>query len=362
MQDQRISFWTTPILAFCLSLLLSVTLAPALGLVDYQQYDFWLFWVFSMLILALPFTILEIALAKRAQSTPLQAFVKLTREADRSTRWRLIGWASVVFVPFLAGGILEFAAQHVDTQFALPFSHSILLLICAVIAVALSLLPRMILFIALFVATLAVLIIGVLSNTVHTWQWTPFELKEWAKVVTLTLVTGGLGLGLYWQNAVNAVKTEQKALPVVLPIWLAQVLGLGAFIFVSNVHSNLHAVVLLIAALILAGIFLQYIREQFLERQTSIVIQAIILLLPILVWAIPQATSTFYSIVIIFGLLLCFAHAVFAGWLMKISHLRKSINFSSEASYNIWRVLIRIIVPLSIILAVIGWIMALTGV
>ena len=41
---------------------------------------------------------------------------------------------------------------------------------------------------------------------------------------------------------------------------------------------------------------------------------------------------------------------------MKISHLRKAINFSSEAFYNIWRIAVRIILPLSIVLALVSYI------
>jgi len=50
--------------------------------------------------------------------------------------------------------------------------------------------------------------------------------------------------------------------------------------------------------------------------------------------------------------------AVFSGWQMKISHMRKSLNFKSEGIYNIWRVAIRILVPLLIVVAIAGWLMS----
>ncbi len=40
--------------------------------------------------------------------------------------------------------------------------------------------------------------------------------------------------------------------------------------------------------------------------------------------------------------MICLIYAIFAGWIMKISHLRKSMNFSNEAFYNIWRIAVRI--------------------
>ena len=39
---------------------------------------------------------------------------------------------------------------------------------------------------------------------------------------------------------------------------------------------------------------------------------------------------------------------------MKISHLRKSMNFSNELFYNLWRIAVRVVLPVSIILAIIS--------
>ncbi len=41
-----------------------------------RQLDFWLLWLATMLILALPVCYLEIALAKRSKTTALQALSK----------------------------------------------------------------------------------------------------------------------------------------------------------------------------------------------------------------------------------------------------------------------------------------------
>ena len=49
--------------------------------------------------------------------------------------------------------------------------------------------------------------------------------------------------------------------------------------------------------------------------------------------------------------------SIFTGWQMKISHLRKSLNFGSEGLYNLWRVAIRLVVPLALLLALVGWVM-----
>ena len=51
---------------------------------------------------------------------------------------------------------------------------------------------------------------------------------------------------------------------------------------------------------------------------------------------------------------ICLIYAIFAGWIMKISHLRKSMNFSNEAFYNIWRIAVRVVLPVSIVLAIVA--------
>ena len=82
MQDNAMSKWLSPLMAFCLSFLIIATLAPITGIQIDRQLDFWMLWLATMLILALPVCYLEIALAKRSKTTALQALSSLTREAD----------------------------------------------------------------------------------------------------------------------------------------------------------------------------------------------------------------------------------------------------------------------------------------
>ena len=92
MQDTALSRWLAPVMAFCLSFVMITTLAPTVGIQIDRQFDFWLLWLGTMFVLALPIGYLEIALAKRSQTTALQALSSLTRDADASPRWRLVGW------------------------------------------------------------------------------------------------------------------------------------------------------------------------------------------------------------------------------------------------------------------------------
>lgn len=56
----------------------------------------------------------------------------------------------------------------------------------------------------------------------------------------------------------------------------------------------------------------------------------------------------------LWGLLICLLYAIFVGWLMKISHLRKSLNFAQETTYNLWRIAVRILSPLAIVIAMVA--------
>ena len=84
MQDNAMSKWLSPLMAFCLSFIIIATLAPITGIQIDRQLDFWMLWLATMLILALPVCYLEIALAKLARTRPLQALSTRTREADAS--------------------------------------------------------------------------------------------------------------------------------------------------------------------------------------------------------------------------------------------------------------------------------------
>ena len=95
-------------------------------------------------------------------------------------------------------------------------------------------------------------------------------------------------------------------------------------------------------------------REQLAQRQLNIVIQWLVLLAATLVWLIPATRPIFNILVMLWGLVICSIYAIFAGWIMKISHLRKSMNFSNEAFYNIWRIVVRVVLPVSIVLAIVA--------
>lgn len=353
MQDNAMSKWLSPLMAFCLSFLIIATLAPITGIQIDRQLDFWMLWLATMLILALPVCYLEIALAKRSKTTALQALSSLTREADSSQRWRIVGWLAVVFIPFLAGAMLNHASNVVSIA-NLEVQQPVILAGLAIVALLLSLVPRLILVGITTVGVIASLVLAnVMGTALPEWQVTPVQLSEWGNATVLALVASGLGMGLYWQSSLAAVKQQDVATKTVLPIWIAQLVAVIAFGFFA-VKAEVPAFALIAAIVAAAALMLQMAREQLQQRQINVIIQWVIVAVATLVWLIPNITPVFNNLLILWGLVISLIYALFAGWIMKISHLRKSMNFSSEAFYNIWRIAVRVVLPVSIVVAIIA--------
>ena len=353
MQDTPMSRWLSPLMAFCLTFIIIATLAPTVGIQIDRQFDFWLLWLGTMLLLALPICYLEIALAKRSKTSALNALSSLTREADASPRWRLVGWLAVIFIPFLVGAVLASASQLVSLQFP-AFDHQIVFAGFAVVALALSFIPRQFLIALTALGVIASLVLSnAMGNSLQAWHWTGIEFKEWGNATVLALVASGLGLGMYWQSNLATVQQEEVATKTALPIWLAQLVAVIAFGFYS-VQAQLPAFVWVVAACVAAALFIQFAKEQLAQRQLMVLVQWAVIIAAIAVWVVPQLHQVFTTVLMLWGLVICLIYAVFAGWIMKISHLRKSMNFSSELFYNLWRIAVRIVLPFAIIVAMVS--------
>ena len=354
MQDNAMSRWLSPLMAFCLSFIIIATLAPIVGIQVDRQLDFWLLWLGTMLILALPICYLEIALAKRSKTTALNALSSLTRDADASQKWRLVGWLAVVFIPFLAGGMLSNASQLLGHFAFNGIAPNLLFVGLAIVALALSFAPRKIIVGLSVVAVLASLILAnILGTALPAWHVTAVAFSEWGGATVLALVASGLGMGLYWQSSLPAIQQQDVASQTALPIWIAQLFAVIAFAFFAA-NAAIPSFTFVVAVVSVSALLLNMAREQLLQRQLNIAIQWLVILAAVFIWAIPAISPIFNTLLMLWGLVICLIYAVFAGWIMKISHLRKSMNFSNELFYNLWRIAVRVVLPVSIILAIIS--------
>ncbi len=392
--------WQGVLIAFLMTVLLTGRLLPLVA-VGPRQIDFWLVWLLCMVLLALPVLLLESALAKRSQALPLLALPVLTREADVGPRWRINGWIAVLGALLLAGGLVAQINALMPPLLHLIFpdaAHAPSALIAAlttgliiVAAFALSFVNQQKLAVtgALY---LVVLVVLELANVrAATWQWTSFAWIEWSGAVILALASTGLGLGLYWvaalqdtplpaktdtPKAYGASKAKADVPRVsILPIWIAQLFG-GLVValgysqtfpdYANSVSADASAVAqqvpmiygytwaLYIAALICgAALLLSFVRLQLRARGFAPIIVAVISLASLALWVLPITT---WLVVLTSTVLLVVSavYAVFSGWRMKSSHLRKALNFDNEALYNLWRVQVRILVPLAVTVALVA--------
>lgn len=367
-------------IAALLPLLLFRWFAPA----SIGEIDFWLLWLLAMVLVSLPVVYAEIALAYRSVDAPLAGMQKLTREADASPIWRSFGWLAALVSILIAAlvisgastGILE-ALTELNSAPAIPdFAIAAGLMVIAVLLSLLGVAPLPI--------GLGLMVIGLLLGVANglpniDFAMTDISLNEWARAVALALVSVGAGTGLYWfgQNLVtnqvatavdtdniNAQKparsrapSEYRATKLVLPIWILQlIVGVVALSISGMVLPPIGQLSYWIGVLFVASYLLHYSTQQLAHKFGLLVSLVLTFVLALLLVVIIPAVWLVGLLVIISSIAVLLL-SIFAGWQMKISHLRKSLNFGNEAFYNLWRIAIRLIVPLALLLALIGWVM-----
>ena len=364
--------------AALLPLLLFRWFAPA----SIGEIDFWLLWLLAMVLVSLPVIYAEIALAYRSAEAPLAGMQKLTREADASALWRGFGWLAALVSIIIAALVISGASTGILTALTelnsapeIPsFAIAAGLMVIAALLSLLGVTPLPI--------GLGLMVIGLFFGVANglpnvTFAMTNVSLSEWARAVALALVSVGAGTGLYWfgqnlvskqaatavgidnHNAQTSSHTdsakEYRATKLVLPIWILQLLVGVVALFISGMAlPPIGQLLYWVGVLFVASYLLHYSTQQLTHKfglLISLVMTAVIAI--VLVVAIP--TIWLVGILVVISTIAVLLLSVFAGWQMKISHLRKSLNFGNEAFYNLWRIAIRLIVPVALLLALIGW-------
>ncbi|MGA6102634.1 hypothetical protein ACPESL_10695 [Psychrobacter pocilloporae] len=362
-------------IAVLLPLLLFRWFAPA----SIGEIDFWLLWLLAMVLVALPVVYAEIALAYRSVEGPLAGMQKLTRESDASPIWRSFGWLAALVSIVIAALIISGASTGILTALtelnSAPDVPSFAVAAgLMVITVLLSLLGVAPLPIGLGLMVVG-LILGIANGVPNiSFAMTDISLVEWARAVALALVSVGAGTGLYWfgqnlvskqtltaveansQQAQNKAARDYRATKLVLPIWILQLLVGVVALFISGMSLPPIGQLLYWAGVLFVVSYLLHYSTQQLAHKFGLLVSLIITFVLALLLVVAIPTTWLVGILVIVSSIAVLLLSVFAGWQMKISHLRKSLNFSSEAFYNLWRVAIRLVVPLALLLALIGWV------
>lgn len=363
-------------MAALLPLLLFRWFAPA----SIGEIDFWALWLLAMVLVSLPVVYAEIALAYRSSDAPLAGMKKLTREADASSFWRSFGWlAALVSVVIAAlvisgasAGILSALTDLGSAPNVPSFALAAGLMIIAVLLSLLGVTPLPI--------GLGLMLIGMGLGVANglpniSFAMTDISLAEWGRAVALALVSVGAGTGLYWfgqyriaqqtltVTEVNsggsrpAVRSDQAASTRVLPIWTLQlIVGIIALLISGLALPPIGQLLYWVGVVFVASYLLHYAAQQLAHQFGLLLSLALTLVVGVLLVAVIP-TLWLLGVLVIVSSIAVLLLSIFAGWQMKISHLRKSLNFGNEGLYNLWRIAIRLIVPLALILALIGWVM-----
>lgn len=346
------------------------------------EIDFWLLWLFAMVLVSLPVIYAEIALAYRSVEAPLAGMQKLTREADVSPLWRSFGWLAAIVAIVIAALVISGASSGILSALTelnsapdLPsFAVAGGLMVIALLLSLLGVAPLPI--------GLGLMVVGLIMGMTGglpqiEFAMTNISLTEWARAVALALVSVGAGTGLYWfgqhlvtQQTVTAVESENqyasssqsskasnvyRATKLVLPIWILQLVVGVVALFISGLALPAVGQLLYWVGVLFVASYLLHYSAQQLAHKFGLLVSLLITLVVGLLLVIIVPTTWLVGLLVVISSVAVLLLSIFAGWRMKISHLRKSLNFGNEGLYNLWRVAIRLIVPLALILALIGW-------
>lgn len=348
-------------------------------------------WVAGLFLLALPLLLLELMLGKRSRRAPLEGLAFLTREADAARGWRFGAWggaAAIVLalaaIALVAGGSVNFLARDaglatgVDgSAAALPLGAGGLLILCAGLALLSPVQRGWVQLGGLGLAVALLLVAAVEGGGMAEVVYPAHALSaaDWREALRLSLLGGGGGLGVLWLAGMRLEKDAPLGRLALGMLALQAVLGVLLLLalapFVAALLANTAggpdivptgpAVWVVLGALLLVALtvlpliaepLLLRLGERGMARLPAVVgVFMVAALLAEGVWLFGE-TAGLARLLQLLSLLLLAVLAclsVFTGWGMKISHARKELALSAEAIYNVWRVAVRLVVPLAIL-------------
>ncbi len=341
--------------ALLLALAMPILLAPAGGLS-------WLVAGLGLLLAAWPLALAERALSVRARKPLLSGMQVLTREADAGRGWRVLAWSSLA-ASLLALALMSLLAGAIATQIvqAVLAGHATVpdgrqlwpvLTLLALLTALLRPLGKAPVLVWLLPATLLLILQvmlharGLASAPVETDLMLPAVLPDQALLLFGALALGG-GLGVHWQLA--AQDGQRLSLPG-LGMTLVLALAVLAGLFGGGLPALMLAFVITLLAI---TALLQPALALARERGLSPVMALILIFVPTVLMT--EAIGYFGGVTLLDDLACVLAIwmtlnllvlSIYAGWVMKVSHVRKALQLPSEAIYNVWRVAVRWVAPI----------------
>lgn len=359
-------------------------------------------WLLFLILFGLPALLLGLALGRRSRRSPIEGLAFLTREADAPRFWRVAAWGlsltallSLAAVALLAGGNINFLARELElvdgtvqavssSGLVWPLGTGALFLLAAGAQLLSPLQRSRLTSLALLLVLLLLLLTALagVGTATTLYAATPMALADWREALRLALLSAAGGAGVAWIGGMHLPRESSlgrnSIIALVLQIILGALLLLALAPFVAAEQANTQGstlqivptgvtVWMLMGALILTSVLaltllgealLFWLTEKKLARLPAVLlVYGGAALLAEAVWFFGQADGLKCLLggLAVLLLLVLFVLSVFAGWAMKISHLRKELNLPGEGLYNLWRVVVRLALPLALLAALSAW-------
>ncbi|MCP5173919.1 MAG: hypothetical protein H6996_02290 [Moraxellaceae bacterium] len=333
--------------------LITLTLVQSFGLSAHISHlSFVPVWLLFMLIANLPLVFVDAVIVRRSKQLPLEGIAPITREADIATIWRVLVPLAMLGLTLIMGQASYHVSHNVSWTEASPLLKEALPYLVMFFSVGFAWVGtrRLLPYIGILVpVALVVNAIGTPFNL----QFNLLTPEEWRLGAGVALLSACSASGVYaWLLMQQAPQTSAST--QVLPLWLTQtVVGVLALV-IGQTQGQTYLVMYLLCAIFALSACAESLGAQLQAKgwKKPIALGGVLLASAITVSAAPYVVFDVVLKAVVWLSLLGFA--VLTGWMLKISHVRKALNFSSEASYNLWRVSIRIVVPITIVWLMVG--------
>lgn len=332
----------------------------------------------GLVLVAWPLALAEHALAQRAQPQALvMGLQQLTREADAPRYWRVIAWSSLaasVFalpvIALLAGAYLTQSVQTLTADHHGILSANVLWPALTIIALLLGVLRsvrqvNVLLWLLPVLLLLTLLVAQMLLDSpqaLNTQLLLSERLPTSAALLLGALAFGGGAGVLYSLSGLTSPPSSKS--PGYAALLIAALLYTLVFTAINSglVHRLSLASVLLASVVSVLSITswaqpaLAWLRSLGLKP-----LQALLLLLvpstlmaeAIWLYSGLALLPTLALVLAVWMALNLLIIALFSGWLMKVSHVRKALQLPSEGLYNLWRISVRWLAPITLLCALV---------
>jgi hypothetical protein len=316
----------------------------------------------TVIFAAWPLALAERAMAVRSACSLVDGIQQLTRESDAARGWRFIAYSgllagllAMVLTATWAGVLTTVALQSLLHDQSGWLSSAMLVPALTTFIVLLGLL-RYAGRANLTHWLLPMLMLAGLSgySLSHEQVWPVASSlglpggAGWSAAVLIGALLGGAGLMIRWPwQQQSIVQPLLQGASVVFAVAMLVAL------WVPGVASVLlAAVACLLMMLVLAQPWLAVLAARGLAKWPALfVVWVVVTGLAELLWYSVGviALQQLSSVLLLWMAANAMVLAIYVGWVMKMSHARKAVNLPSETIYNVWRIAIRWVAPVTLL-------------